>query len=424
MSTAPGIVAHVAVVGAGPAGLAAAVRAAEIGRRVVLIDSAPAPGGQIWRHGAGAAAPRAARAWITRAQRAGVHVLTGAEVVDAEPGRALTVVAGGQAVRVLAPAFVLATGARELFLPFPGWTLPGVLGAGGLQALVKGGLDVRGARVVLAGSGPLLLPVAASLVRHGASLAIVAEQTPPAALRDFALGLWRTPSRLAMAGLLRAAFARTPYRAGVWVARADGEGGVRDVTLTDGSHEWREPCDLLACGFGLVPGTELARLIGCALERGAIAVDDDQRTSVPGVFAAGECTGVGGAPLSIVEGELAGLGAAGARIIPPPLRARRASERRFAARAAAAFTLRAELRALASADTMLCRCEDVRCGAVADAHDAREAKLRTRAGMGACQGRICGAALAHLHGWEPPAPRPPLFPAPVQLLSASDAERT
>ena len=415
------IEADVMVVGAGPAGLAAAARAAEAGRRVVLVDAAPAPGGQIWRHRTGALAPADARPWIGRCERAGVRTLAGAEVVDALPGHSLTVVMRGEATLVRAPAFVLATGARELFLPFPGWTLPGVLGAGGLQALVKGGLAVRGKRVVLAGSGPLLLPVAASLSREGARLVIVAEQTPPAALRTFTGSLWRSPSRIVMAAALRAAFAATPYRAGVWVTRADGDAHLREVTLTDGARTWREPCELLACGYGLIPSTELALLLGCGVARGAITVDARQATTVPTVFAAGECTGIGGAPLSVVEGEIAGLAAAGGREIPRELLARRESERAFAARVAEAFALRAELRALAAPDTILCRCEDVMGGAVANAHDAREAKLHSRAGMGACQGRICGAALQHLRGWDPPAPRPPLFPAPVSALAAGDA---
>ncbi len=417
----------VAVVGAGPAGLAAAARAAEQGACVTLIDQAWAPGGQIWRRRPGAGEPRAARGWMARVVAAGVQRLAVAEVIDgdldAAPAIGLTVVTRGEIIHLRARTVVLATGARELFLPFPGWTLPNVLGAAGLQALIKGGLAVRGRRVVLAGSGPLLLPVASTLARAGARLAIVAEQTPPASLRAFVRSLWRSPAHLAAAMAMRGGFAGTPYRAGTWVTRADGDGRIQQVTLTDGARTWRESCDLLACGYGLVPSTELARLLGCALSRAGITVDNAQRTSVDRVFAAGECTGIGGAPLSVVEGEIAGLAAARVAVVPRVLAARRSAERAFAARVADAFALRDELRALALPDTIICRCEDVRRGALDDAHEARDARLHARLGMGACQGRVCGAALEVLRGWEPGAARPPVFPAPLAALAEPNRPR-
>ena len=410
----------VAVVGAGPAGLAAAARAAEAGKQVVMVDASPAPGGQIWRQGDGAAAPRAARAWLARIVRPNVRVLQHAEVIDAPSATTLLVATGDDTVRVHARAIVLATGARELFLPFPGWTLPNVLGVGGVQALAKNGLDVRGKRVVIAGSGPLLLPVAAYLASHGARLAIVAEQARPEMVRAFAISLWKDPARAAMAARMRAAFLRTPYRAGVWVSRADGDDRVREVTLTDGERSWREPCDLLACAFGLIPNTELARLMGAQVKRDGIVADGSQRTTVPGVYAAGECTGVGGAPLAIAEGEIAGLAAAGVTSAPSELLARRARERAFAVRVDSTFLLRGSLSTLAAPDTILCRCEDVTVGEVSAAESSREAKLRTRAGMGACQGRVCGAAMEYLFHWKPAEPRAPLFPASVGALAARD----
>jgi thioredoxin reductase len=286
--------AEVAVIGGGPAGLAAAVHAAEGGRTVVLVERARAMGGQIWRSGAGTPMPRAARRWAARLARANVRVIADAEVVDAVPLEGLTAVTSEGSVRIRAPEIVLATGARELFLPFPGWVLPNVMGVGGLQALVKSGYDVRGKRVVIAGSGPLLLPVAAALAARGAQLVIVAEQTPREQLNAFARSLWRAPWQLAEAAWLRAGFLRTPYRAGTWVTRAGGDGAVREVTLTDGRREWQEACDVLACGYGLVPNTELARLLGCAVDAHGIIAHGDQATTVRGVFAAGECAGGAG----------------------------------------------------------------------------------------------------------------------------------
>jgi len=156
----------VAVVGAGPAGIAAACRAAEAGARTVLLDENPAPGGQIHRHLPGQPAPEGARAWLERLAASGAELRSGWSVVDADAAAEsssprfrfrLFAEDDGALLSVRASRVVLATGARELFLPFPGWTLPGVMGAGGAQAMAKMGADFRGRSAVVAGSGPLLL---------------------------------------------------------------------------------------------------------------------------------------------------------------------------------------------------------------------------------------------------------------------------
>src|SRR5581483_8105173 len=189
---------------------------------------------------------------------------------------------------------VLATGARELFLPFPGWTLPGVIGPGGLQALVKNGWPIRGRRVVIAGSGPLLPAVADGLKKFGARIPSINEQTPRERLVEFGLQLWRYPDKLAQGLGIRWRLRGVPYRCGVWPVLAEGDDEVRSVTLTDGRKLWTEPCDALACGFHLVPNVELPRLFGCALDRGFVRVDEWQATSASEIFCAGEPTGIGG----------------------------------------------------------------------------------------------------------------------------------
>jgi NADPH-dependent 2,4-dienoyl-CoA reductase/sulfur reductase-like enzyme len=453
----------VAVVGAGPAGLAAACAAAEAGASVLLLDEAAAPGGQVWRRasvGAGSAAgqesaglaaarpSRLARRWMRRCEASGACLVSGASVLDVAPGPTLLADQAGRALRVEARRLVIATGARERFLPFPGWTLPNVMGVGGAQALLKSGASFRGRRVVVAGSGPLLLPVAASLARAGARIAIVAEQAPAAAVARFAAALWRRPRRLIQAARYRAAFWRAPYRCGVWVSAALGGArppssgevslgagvrrpaaaqdslAVRETVLTDGFRTWSEECDLLACAYGLVPNLELARLLGCALTGGdprVVRVDARQQTSVAGVYCAGEPTGIGGLEPALLSGRIAGMAAAGIAPETPLLRSlqrRRDHERGFAAALRRAFQPRSELLRLATSATIVCRCEDVPLGKIDPAWSARQAKLYTRAGMGPCQGRVCGAALELLLGWDQADTiRPPLAPVALATLA-------
>jgi len=419
------VAADVVVVGAGPAGIAAAVHATEAKRHVVVLDEAPNVGGQIWRHRSVATLGSDARTWVDRLARTNADVRRGVAVVDvvarAETGD-ITVVAerhlGGVDV-IRASALVIATGARERFVPFPGWTLPGVTGIGGAQALLKQGATLRGKRVVIAGTGPLILPVAASLTDAGARVMLVAEQAPFQAVRDFALSLFTQPETLLQAAAYRLAFLRTPYAMGTWVTAASGTDRLTAVTVANTRTTWSLPCDLLCTGYGLVPNVEMARFVGCTVTDGAVVVDDRQGTNVPGVFAAGELTGIGGVALAVTEGEIAGAAAAGVARIDPSLTRRRHALQAVARRMARAFALRPELRSLARDDTIICRCEDVRRAAIASCADSRQAKLYARAGMGACQGRVCGPALELLFGWQPGTVRSPLEPARLSTLSTA-----
>ena len=419
------LTADVAVVGAGPAGIAAACRAAEAGASTVVLDEGAAPGGQIYRHRP-PNPPEAIRPWLTRLERSGARRVAGASVFDAwreGEGFRLRVGTNEGALTVSARRLVLATGARELFLPFPGWTLPGVLGAGGAQALWKSGANLRGRTAVVAGSGPLLLPVASSLTQAGARVVLVAEQTSWRSVAVFGAGLAaRAPSKLLEARRHRRGFSKTPYRTGIWIARAVGAGRVEGVAVTDGAGTSQYACDLLAVGYGLTPNVELAILLGCATREGAVAVDARQRTSVEGVLCAGEPCGVAGVEVALAEGEIAGMAAAaaGETAAEPRLWRRRASGRRLAARMRSAFGLRSELRARASADEIVCRCEDVTFGALGGCAGAREAKLASRAGMGACQGRVCGPALQFLFGWDSDTVRPPARPARIGDLAVPE----
>ena len=413
----------VLVVGAGPAGIAAACRAAECGRSVLLADENPACGGQIWRADRSSAGTPAAAEWLARLAASRVEILPGATAFEADADAGVIRFEHEfETVEVHCRRLVLATGARELFLPFPGWTLPGVIGAGGLQALVKGGFPVAGRRVVVAGSGPLLLAAAGLLSLHGAKILGLYEQTSLANLASFSLQLWTFPKKILEAIGLAMAARGALLHTGWWVASAGGaNAGLKWVKLTDGWRQTKVECDLLACGYGLRPNTELAQLIGCRLSAGTVAVDEFQNTSVDGVLAAGEVTGIGGAELSLEEGSVAGYAAA-----DEPDRARahfaaRARYQGFAAALERTFTLRQELKSAVTAETIVCRCEDVTAGQLGEFKSWKEAKLGSRCGMGACQGRTCGAAAEFLYGWGAESVRPPVVTVRVGTLAgASD----
>jgi NADPH-dependent 2,4-dienoyl-CoA reductase/sulfur reductase-like enzyme len=415
--------ADVLVIGGGPAGIAAATRAAQDGRGVVVLDESPNVGGQIWRHRSRSSLDADARRRIERLGRTRAQVHSGVAVVDVVPdpaGAAFTVVAErltGEPLSIRATSLVIATGARERFVPFPGWTLSGVYGIGGAQALLKQGMGVAGKRVVIAGTGPLMLPVAASLTAARARVRLVADQASFARVREFGLSLLAHPDTLLQAMMYRLGFMLTPYTFGAWVVSAGGSDRVTHVVVTDGRKEWRVDCDVLCTGYGLVPNVELARLVGCVVANGVVRVDDRQETSVRNVFAAGEVTGIGGVALALVEGEIAGAAAAGASHIDTALMRRRAALREMALRMERTFALRGELRQIPRDDTIACRCEDVRIASLGQLGDARQAKLYTRAGMGACQGRVCGPALEFLYGWEPGTVRSPVEPVRLATLA-------
>jgi D-hydroxyproline dehydrogenase subunit alpha len=284
----------------------------------------------------------------------------------------------------------------------------------------KAGWPVAGKRVVVAGTGPLLLAVADGLKQHGAHVRLVAEQTPLAKAASFGLGLWRYPGKLAQGVAVKTRLLGTPYRCGCWPVNAEGTDHVQRVTLTDGKRVWTEECDYLACGFHLVPNVELPLLLGCTLDAGAVRVNEFQETTQADVYCAGEPTGVGGVDCALVEGQIAGLAAAGRTQQARELFRQRDAWHRFRDALNRAFSLRPELRTLATADTIVCRCEDVRREALEPFADERAAKLHTRCGMGACQGRICGAAAQFLFGWEHGSVRPPVFPVPVDALITAE----
>ncbi|MGV3682161.1 MAG: FAD-dependent oxidoreductase [Acidovorax sp.] len=418
------------IIGAGPAGMAAALAAAPSGAAITMVDDNPEAGGQIWRDGPGAQLPPLARQHREAlARHANIILLRGTRVV----GLGDAPRAGDAPSLLLEDAergwiqhshrLILCTGSRELLLPLPGWTLPGVTGAGGLQALVKAGLPVQGQRIVVAGTGPLLLAAAATAAKAGAQVVRVAEQAGWRALAGFAAQLPRWPTKAVQALTLL----QPQLRAGSHVLQAQGDGQVQSVRLQTPSGEETIACDRLACGFGLVPNTHLAQMLGCALGSAlsnglGLRVDAQMRTSVAGVYAAGECTGFGGSERALAQGAIAGHAAAGRATPVHALQARLQRWEGFAHALQRSFTLNPSLNQLARPDTLVCRCEDVPHAELAGRSGWIDAKLHTRCGMGACQGRICGAATQQLFGWTPAPARHLLAPARIATLAAAPGD--
>ncbi len=292
------------------------------------------------------------------------------------------------------------------------------MGAGGLQALMKSGLPIRGKRVIVAGSGPLLVAVAAYLRKKGAEISAICEQANWSRLAPFAFALITHPEKIRQAIEFRKILSGVPIFTDAWPTAAHGETVLTGITISRRGKLQSFPCDYLACGFHLVPNTELHLLLGCQINAGFVCVDEFQQTTVANVFSAGEPNAIGGVELALLEGQIAGLSATARHSDATHLFSARTKARRFARALDRAFRLRPELKTLSIASTLVCRCEDIAFAKLQQHSSWREAKLHTRCGMGPCQGRICGSATQFLFGWRLDSVRPPIFPARVDTLSS------
>ena len=430
--------ADVIVIGAGPAGLAAARAVCDAGKRVMLLDASDDVGGQYWRHLPPSRPSRHESIlhhdWSTfRDLRERLAHDDRCDVVTSAHVWAITdhdvyVVRGeadgsGRESRVYsASAVILATGAHDRVLPVPGWELPGVFTAGGAQALAKGERVAVGSRVVVAGAGPFLLPVAAALALSGCTVLGVYEASDRAQLlRSWAVRPWEllsTPKKVTEFAhyLTMHVRHRIPYVTNHAVTRIHGDERVESVTISAVDGDWRPipgsekrvMADAVCLGHGFTPRLELALSAGCHLTRQRfVDVDASQRTSVRHVFAAGEITGIGGADLALAEGAIAGHVAAGGRADDPAMsvyRDRRRALRQFAGRIEAGHAINAAWSSWLTDETIVCRCEGVTYATLRHAVETtqstglRSLKLLTRAGLGACQGRTCGRSVEALLG--------------------------
>jgi thioredoxin reductase len=443
------------IVGAGPAGLAAAVLAGRCGLDVVVLDENAQPGGQYYRQSrlVGTALPADVvgpsqadgRALIGQLDPKRVRVCTGTTVWGTEAEATLLYTQDGHSGRIKAKAVIIATGAHERVLPFPGWTLPGVMTAGAAQTLLKSQAILPGKAVVVAGTGPFLYPVSTQLAAAGAEIRAICEVS-----RD---RLWplrvRQPYRHmaiyweAIGYLIAMRRLGLHISMGSTVVEAAGDDVLREVVIADLDDTFHErpetrrriPVDTLLTSFGFVPNTQLPRLLGCTLRWDAVQrayfVESNDRlmTSRPGIYIAGEIAGIGGHRVARAEGFCAAasavtdmgrtIDAVGMSELAAARRVQSAG-RQFSAHMLRTFALGAGMLDLIKPDTVVCRCESVPRSQIdyfarvwQGAY--RPVKQCTRAGMGRCQGRICGFAVTQLAEQHRIAHADVPLPDPVRL---------
>lgn len=456
----------VAIIGGGPAGQAAALVLAEAGARVAVLDEQLRPGGQILRQ-----PPRefALPRWMIgrtyrplRKQLAtfeaqptlrwygGHSVIAIDGVCDAF---AIVTTSSAGATRIGARRILIAAGCYDLPTMVPGWTLPGAMGAGGLQALIKSQGVMPGERIALAGTHPLMLIVATQILAAGGQVAGVMFEQPFATFARAAAGMLSQiatnsgPLRDATMAIARLWKAGIPVRFGQQLRAIDGRTRVERLKLEDSNgRDAVIDCDAVGLCYGFLPQSDLVRQagldVGWAAPAGGWAAthDDWLRSSVAGIAVAGETTGVAGAPAALQAGRIAGAGlaadlglidhAAAEAIRRPATRAWRRT-RGFAAHLDRLADPSPVLRRLAQTNTICCRCEDVDStrlrAAIAAAPDPNAVKLATRCGMGLCQGRGCEHMLIRMvaehRGIAPDNIRPftsrfPARPTPIGDLIA------
>jgi NADPH-dependent 2,4-dienoyl-CoA reductase/sulfur reductase-like enzyme len=455
------------IVGAGPAGMAAAVTARNHGLSVRVVDDQPTPGGQIWRGVESVAAtPRLALlgdAYRGGVDRAAAFRACGAlyeprtQLWQLEPGFRAFLTREGQARIATATAVILASGAQERPVPFPGWTLPGVLTVGAAQILLKAADSVPANPVWVAGCGPLPLLYMTQLLAAGGRIAGYLDTTPRegmlAALRHLPRGLRRYGDLAKGLSWLRALKrAGFPIIRHVSELRAEGDGRLERLRYrTEEGREGEAAAEVLLVHEGLVPNIHTPLAFGCAVTWHAAqhctipVLDAWGETSQPNIFIAGDSASIGGAEAAEPRGRLAALRIA-FRLGKLNETAAETTARRERGALSRARALRPFLDALyaprrevfaPAEQTLVCRCEEVTAGDLrARAAEGRpgpnQLKAFTRAGMGPCQGRQCGYTVAHIVAAAQSRPveevgffriRPPLKPVTLGELASLDERK-
>jgi NADPH-dependent 2,4-dienoyl-CoA reductase/sulfur reductase-like enzyme len=446
------------VVGAGPAGIMAAYTAAEAGADVTLIDDNPLPGGQYFRQSPsefkfshpinGMSGRVDAPDVLGKLPHPKIRMINHTQVWGVFEPRMLALADQDHSSLLQVDRVILATGAYDRPIAFPGWTLPGVFGAGATLRMLKTQWVLPGKRVLLAGLGPLQLALADALLKAGADVVCVAEAANPYKSWQQFPKFWGHWGRLREAVSYMTSLRKhhVPLLFNHAIIEAFGNDQVDENGAPIPGTERQFDVDAICLGYGLLPSFQLAAAFGSKLRFDkplgwyAPVHNRYMETTQEGVFVAGDVTDISGAKVAMVEGQIAGLTAAHQlgllsettltlRLAPIFFELWRLNQLASALREIYAY--RPGLSRLARQDTLLCRCEEVTYGQVKDAlangaADLHQVKLATRGGMGYCQGRFCSVLIAPLIAEatgqplseiQPFTVRPPIQPIPLRVLA-------
>jgi NADPH-dependent 2,4-dienoyl-CoA reductase/sulfur reductase-like enzyme len=411
----------IAIIGAGPAGLAAAKFAAKAGAVVTVLDSAPRPGGQYWRHRddvQGYKSHRASAYLDSVIDSKNVTYIHGAQVWSAVRKKSsitLNYLHEGSEKSITVEKLILTTGAYDRSIPFTGWELPGSMTPGASQALLKGHGVIAGKKILVSGTGPFLLPVAVGLAEAGADVRGIIEAHSPLRWLQSPLAIILNPQKaLELLYYLRK-IKKHSLKVSFGRAVIGFNGSVATLSKVKSNLEKKGEitqieCDVVAAGWGFSPDVTLGGILGCdqKVDRdGSVifSVDSEQRSSQDNIWIAGEATGIGGADLALAEGEIAACSALN-NSIPFPLKLKRFRLQLFATALQRSYPVGNGWQSWVKPETKICRCEEVShaeiCQSVTElsAQDSRTSKLFTRAGMGLCQGRVCSRNVSELIAGE------------------------
>ncbi len=411
----------IAIIGAGPAGLAAAKVAAESNSEVILLDSAPRPGGQYWRHRDevhGYKSHRASGYFDSVIDSKNVTYIHGAQVWSATRGKnaiTLNYLHEGSEKSITVEKLILTTGAYDRSLPFAGWELPGSMTPGAAQALLKGHGVIAGKKILVSGTGPFLLPVAVGLAEAGADVLGIIEAHSPLRWLRSPLALILNPQKaLELLYYLRK-IRKHSLHISFGRAVVGFSGNAATISKVKSNLESKGKlteieCDVVAAGWGFNPDVTLGGILGCnqKVDRdGSVifSVDSEQRSSQQNIWIAGEATGIGGADLALTEGEIAARSALN-KSMPLSLKFKRFRLQLFATALQQSYPVGNGWQGWIKPETKICRCEEVShseiCQSVTElsAQDSRTSKLFTRAGMGLCQGRVCSRNVSEIIAGE------------------------
>ena len=449
----------VLVVGAGPAGVNAAIAAARYGLSVAVVDENAAAGGQVWRAPFAnvTASPIHEKGNQLRAalRASGALHLPNRSAWHVAPGFVVDVAGPVGLERYVADRLILATGTTERLLAVPGAELPGIIGLAAATIAIKSHATIPAGPTLVAGVGPLLYAVASGLLAADARVALILDLAGPMvwlrALPRLAIRPDLLRQGLAWMGALRRA--EVPIRFRYTITRIEAVDDGLDVWIAPVDASWRARGDgariavrNLILGHGLTPAHEISRLLNVEEafrpEQGGWVpvIDTEQRSSVHGLYVAGDCSGIWGSVAAELAGRLAGIAAAhdagmlsiaDFETLVRPIRRQLARARLFGGAVSRLMAMRPGLTAQITPETIVCRCEDVTRAEIEDAvsrgaRHVNQVKAATRCGMGPCQGRICGEAVAEILSataninrqdtgrWTA---RPPLRPLTVETIA-------